>query len=78
MLTEFRDVQSPDRNFRGQKKWTNLNQYISVSTDIDEERFVGFEYTIDHLSSGYVYLHQLEYYFFLFFFLFQDYLLFNH
>ena len=27
---------------------------MSVSTDIDEKRFVVFEYTINHLTSGYV------------------------
>ena len=55
------------------KKWTNLNQYISVSTNINEEWFVIFEHTINHLFLGYVYLPQREYnfsFFFLAFYLF--------
>ena len=36
------------------QKWTNLNRYISKSTDIDEKRFVVFEHTIDQLFYGYV------------------------
>ena len=59
------------------KNLTNLNRYISVITDIEEKRFVIFEYTVNHLSVDYVCLPQLEYYlscflfpyFFAFFFL---------
>ena len=45
------------------KKLTNLNQYISVNTNIDEKWFVIFEHTINHLSFGRVRLPQLEIYF---------------
>ena len=41
----------------------NLNRYISVITDIEENWFVVFEHTINRLSFGYVCLSQLEYYF---------------
>ena len=70
------------------KKWTNLNQYISINTDIDEKWFVIFKHTFNHLSFGYAHLAQLEYYFSLFlsffllhyhfFFLFPSYLLLNY
>ena len=30
------------------KKWTILNRYISVTTDIDEKKFFGFEHTTYH------------------------------
>ena len=45
------------------RKWTILNQYISVITDIDEKWFVIFEHTINCLSFDYVHLPQLDYYF---------------
>ena len=38
------------------KKWSNLNQHISVSTNIDEKRFVVFKHIINNLSYGYVHL----------------------
>ena len=44
-------------------KLTSLNRYISVITDIDKKWFVIFEHTTNHLSFGYVCLHQLENYF---------------
>ena len=50
--TEFGGARSCDRKFTGQKstkKFTNLNRYISVSTDIDEKSFVIFERTLNHL-----------------------------
>ena len=53
------------------RKWTILNRYISVITDIDEKWFVIFEHTINCFSFGYVRLPQLEYYFSSFFFLFS-------
>ena len=43
------------------KKLTNLNQYISVVTDIAKKWFVIFEHTIKQLSLGYVRLPQIEY-----------------
>ena len=64
--TKFGGARSRDQNFTGRKwakKLTNLNRYISVTTDIDEKRFVIFERTINHFSFGYVRLPQLEYYF---------------
>ena len=45
------------------KKLTNLNQYISVMTDIDEKWFVILELTINQLSFDYVRLAQLGNYF---------------
>ena len=45
------------------RKWTILNRYISVITNIDEKWFVIFEHNINCLSFGYVHLPQLEYYF---------------
>ena len=45
------------------KNLTNLNQYISVITNIDKKWFVTFEQTINHLSFGYVILSQFECYF---------------
>ena len=45
------------------KKWTGLNQYITVSTDVAGKRFVVFEHTINHLSSGGVSLFHLAYHF---------------
>ena len=45
-----------------------FNQCIFViSADIDEKRFVLFEHTINRVSSCYVRLLQLEYYFFFYF-----------
>ena len=46
------------------KKRTNLNRYISVSTNTYEKWFVNIGYTINHLSFGYVHLPQPGYYFF--------------
>ena len=39
MHTKFGGARSCDRNFRGQngQRWTNLNDYNSVKTDIDEK-----------------------------------------
>ena len=73
MQTKFGGVRSRDQNLPAQsgKKWTILNRYISVITNIDEKyEFVVFEHTINCLSFGYVYLPQLEYHFFSFFFFF--------
>ena len=52
------------------RKWTILNRYISVITDIDEKWSVIFEHTINWLSFGYVHLPQPDYYFSSFFLLF--------
>ena len=59
------------------KKLTSLNRCISVITDIDEKWFEVIEYTINHLSFGYVrlpdlnpiflVLHLFPYFFFFFF-----------
>ena len=46
------------------KNLTNLNRYISVIADIDENWFLIFEHTINHLLFGYVRLPQREYFFF--------------
>ena len=43
-------------NFGGHKKWSNLNQHISVSTDIDEKRSAVFKHIIIHISYSYVHL----------------------
>ena len=67
------------------KKWTILNRYISVITNIDEKWFVVSEHTINWLSFGYIHLPQLEYYFssffsfflLFFFWFFSGYLLLN-
>ena len=67
--TEYWGAQSRGQNFTGQK-WTILNRYISVITDIGEKWFVIFEHTINWISFSYVHLPQLEYYF-SFFFLFS-------
>ena len=64
--TEFGDVRSREQNFIGQKlenRWTNLNRYISISTDIDKNWFVIFEHTMNYLFYGCVHLSQLEYFF---------------
>ena len=57
------------------KKLTNLNRYISVITDIDENWFVTFEHAIKHLSFSYVRLplpeHNFSFLFSYFFFLFS-------
>ena len=50
------------------KKWSNMNQYISVSTDIDEKQFVVFEHITIHLSYSYVHLPRLTWILFFFFF----------
>ena len=56
------------------KKWSNLNWNISVTTNIDEKKFISFDHTTFHLSHGHVHLFRLGYNFFFFYF----YLLFNH
>ena len=38
------------------QKVENLNRLISISTDIEEKKFVIFEQTINHLSCGYAFL----------------------
>ena len=48
------------------QKVANLNRYISVSTNIDEKRFMDFQHNYyQHLSSGYARLPQVGYCFFL-------------
>ena len=53
------------------KKLTNLNQNISITTNIDEKWCVIFDHTINHLSFGYVRLPQLTHYFSCFAFFFS-------
>ena len=75
MRNEFGGARSRDPNFTDRKlqESTNLNAYMSVSTDIDEKRFVAFEHIINHLCFGYVCLPYLNTFcsFFLNFFFFS-------
>ena len=56
MRTNYWGARSRDYTYRARKptKWTNLNRYMSVSTDIEEKRFVAFVHTIDYHYYGYI------------------------
>ena len=58
------------------KKLTNLNRYISVITDIDENGFVSFEHIINNHSFAYVRSPQFEYHFSAYFYVFVFFFLF--
>ena len=62
-LTKFGDARLRNCDFvrpKIRKKWTGLTRFISINTNIDEKRFVAFEHTINHHSSGYIGLPRLR------------------